>query len=154
MKMILYLCCDSVYQSIFVWSAEYANLTRNIWLALNLVWTKQKCRYNPQMYSILYSISFFYSNFSYSHKNWCRKVFDPLQFHYISLYTFCFFPDLCDFQYVPLVSTEDGLGQVCVYDQLVPQGMEKADWLNHPAPLYLPPAAFTRMDAPQVWYIA
>ncbi|XP_069972340.1 general transcription factor 3C polypeptide 5 [Penaeus vannamei] len=59
------------------------------------------------------------------------------------------FNNLCDFQYVPVVNTEDGLAQECVYDQLVPQGMEKADWLNQPAPLFLPPAAFTRMDAPQ-----
>ncbi|XP_042203749.1 general transcription factor 3C polypeptide 5-like isoform X2 [Homarus americanus] len=59
------------------------------------------------------------------------------------------FNNLCDFQYVPLVSTDDGQNQVCVYDQLVPRGMETADWLNQPAPLYLPPAAFTRMDTPQ-----
>lgn len=59
------------------------------------------------------------------------------------------FNNLCDFQYVPLVSSEDGLGQMCVYDQLVPRGMEKADWLSQSAPLYLPPAAFTRMDTPQ-----
>ncbi|XP_047490172.1 general transcription factor 3C polypeptide 5-like [Penaeus chinensis] len=59
------------------------------------------------------------------------------------------FNNLCDFQYVPLVNTEDSHAQECVYDQLVPQGMEKADWLNRPAPLFLPPAAFTRMDAPQ-----
>ncbi|XP_045108931.1 general transcription factor 3C polypeptide 5-like isoform X2 [Portunus trituberculatus] len=59
------------------------------------------------------------------------------------------FNSLCDFQYLPLVTCEDGLQQMCVYDQLVPQGMERADWLNQPAPLYLPPAAFTRMDTPQ-----
>ena len=60
------------------------------------------------------------------------------------------FSGLCDFQFLPLSVSEDGLQQVCVYDQLVPQGMETADWLNQPAPLYLPPAAFTRMDTPQV----
>lgn len=59
------------------------------------------------------------------------------------------FNSLCDFQYLPLVPSEDGQQQVCVYDQLVPQGMERADWLNQAAPLYLPPAAFTRMDTPQ-----
>ncbi|XP_053655427.2 general transcription factor 3C polypeptide 5 [Cherax quadricarinatus] len=59
------------------------------------------------------------------------------------------FNSLCDFQYVPLVSMEEGQPLMCVYDQLVPRGMEKADWLNQPAPLYLPPAAFTRMDTPQ-----
>lgn len=57
---------------------------------------------------------------------------------------------LCDFQFLPLVMSEDEMQQMCVYDQLVPQGMERADWLNQPAPLYLPPAAFTRMDTPQV----
>ncbi|KAG0704432.1 General transcription factor 3C polypeptide 5 [Chionoecetes opilio] len=56
---------------------------------------------------------------------------------------------LCDFQYLPLETREDATQQVCVYDQLVPHGIEKADWLNQPAPLYLPPAAFTRMDTPQ-----
>lgn len=62
----------------------------------------------------------------------------------------CHVTGLCDFQYLPLVNSEDGQQQACVYDQLVPQGMEGADWLNHAAPLFLPPAAFTRMDTPQV----
>jgi len=59
------------------------------------------------------------------------------------------FNNMCDFQYVPLVSMVDENSQECVYDDLVPQGMEKADWLNQPAPLFLPPAAFSRMDTPQ-----
>ncbi|CAL4184680.1 unnamed protein product, partial [Meganyctiphanes norvegica] len=59
------------------------------------------------------------------------------------------FNNMCDFQYVPLVSLVDESSQECVYDDLVPKGMEKADWLNQPAPLFLPPAAFSRMDTPQ-----
>ncbi|KAK3864002.1 hypothetical protein Pcinc_030264 [Petrolisthes cinctipes] len=59
------------------------------------------------------------------------------------------FNNMCDFQYLPLITSEDCMSHVCVYDQLVPQGMESADWLNQSAPLYLPPAAFTRMDTPQ-----
>lgn len=59
---------------------------------------------------------------------------------------------MCDFQYLPLVTSEDFTSHVCVYNQLVPQGMESADWLNQSAPLYLPPAAFTRMDTAQVIY--
>ncbi|XP_066955131.1 general transcription factor 3C polypeptide 5 isoform X1 [Macrobrachium rosenbergii] len=59
------------------------------------------------------------------------------------------FNNLCDFQYVPLMTGEDGSSQVCIYNDLVPRGMESANWLHQPAPLYLPPAAFTRMDTPQ-----
>ncbi|KAK7083684.1 General transcription factor 3C polypeptide 5, partial [Halocaridina rubra] len=59
------------------------------------------------------------------------------------------FNNLCDFQYIPVVTGEDGVDQVCIYGDLIPRGMETADWLQRPATLYLPPAAFTRMDTPQ-----
>ncbi|XP_076066865.1 general transcription factor IIIC subunit l(2)37Cd [Oratosquilla oratoria] len=57
------------------------------------------------------------------------------------------FNNMCDFQYVPVSVTEDRAE--CFYDSLVPHGIVSSAWLNLPAPLFLPPAAFSRMDTPQ-----
>ncbi|KAB7500385.1 General transcription factor 3C polypeptide 5 [Armadillidium nasatum] len=61
------------------------------------------------------------------------------------------FESMCDFQYLPVATTEeDGVKKLQnVYGELLPKGMVNSDWLDQPAPLFLPPATFSRMDTPQ-----
>lgn len=56
--------------------------------------------------------------------------------------------DLCDFQFLAM----DRVGEKteCIYEKLVPPGLLTPDWFTQPAPYFLPPATFSRMDNVQV----
>jgi len=55
------------------------------------------------------------------------------------------FNNLCDFQYLPMSESHESIyPQVYSGSTLVP-----SSWLDAPAPLFTPPAAFSRMDLPQ-----
>nr|CAD7269514.1 unnamed protein product [Timema shepardi] len=43
----------------------------------------------------------------------------------------------------------NGDQNVCEYDQMVPSGMPKSDWLLGDTPMFLIPPAFSRMDTMQ-----
>jgi len=70
------------------------------------------------------------------------------------LVTDCYkFSNLCDFQYLPMVYRPRDNSHIDIYDQVYP-GNEKlvpSSWLTppSPSPLFVPPAAFSRMDLPQ-----
>lgn len=62
-----------------------------------------------------------------------------------------FFLDLCDFQFLPMSKKSDGSGEMeSIYEKLVPRGLPSMSWLQENSPLFLPPAAFSRMDTVQV----
>lgn len=61
---------------------------------------------------------------------------------------FSSFPGLCDFQYLPVQNTENGVENI--YPKLIPKDFPKIDWFYEPSPAFLPPAAFSRMDSVQV----
>ncbi|XP_054285252.1 general transcription factor 3C polypeptide 5-like [Macrosteles quadrilineatus] len=57
------------------------------------------------------------------------------------------FTSLCDFQYLAM---DNSSGQMeCIYDKLVPKGILTPEWFTQPAPYFLPPATFSRMDTVQ-----
>ena len=67
------------------------------------------------------------------------------------VYNFCIvFLALCDFQCLPLVYDPRYGEERCVSADILPQGITSSSWLEEPAPLFLPPATFSRMDTPQV----
>ena len=60
------------------------------------------------------------------------------------------FSSLADFQYLCMEKTAEG--HKSVYDQVylgTSPSLPPSSWLDTPAPLFLPPAAFSRMDIPQ-----
>lgn len=58
------------------------------------------------------------------------------------------FTNLCDFQYLPMVKEETG-GYQSIYEDVYFNKLVESSWLESPSPLFLPPAAFSRMDCPQ-----
>ena len=61
------------------------------------------------------------------------------------------FNNLCDFQYLPMVYNPDDNTHTDIYSKVYP-GNDKlvsTSWLDQEAPLFIPPAAFSRMDLPQ-----
>ncbi len=69
------------------------------------------------------------------------------------------FQSLCDFQYLPVVkedkatgTSKSGPGYRPIYDEIYFDRLVELPWLQQggkSAPLFLPPAAFSRMDIPQ-----
>lgn len=80
------------------------------------------------------------------------------------------FTNLCDFQYLPMArNLTDGEGtneavnlnktndenvpeapsHLSIYDEVYFKRLVGSSWLETPAPLFIPPAAFSRMDLPQ-----
>jgi hypothetical protein len=62
---------------------------------------------------------------------------------------------MCDFQYLPM-EKEGGEGEgrlVSIYDQVNIDRLVTTSWLNTPAPLFIPPAVFSRMDVPQDYQV-
>jgi len=61
------------------------------------------------------------------------------------------FNNLCDFQYLPMAKAEEeeAASHVSIYDQVYFKRLVPSSWLGQPAPLFIPPAAFSRMDVPQ-----
>jgi len=78
------------------------------------------------------------------------------------------FTNLCDFQYLPMArnpideavnldndQTEpvdpvpETPSHLSIYDQVYFKRLVDSNWLDTPAPLFIPPAAFSRMDLPQ-----
>uniref|UniRef100_A0A0K2U277 General transcription factor IIIC, polypeptide 5, 63kDa [Macaca mulatta] n=1 Tax=Lepeophtheirus salmonis TaxID=72036 RepID=A0A0K2U277_LEPSM len=80
------------------------------------------------------------------------------------------FMNLCDFQYLPMNrvtdsnkneeqslqdETENDILYEDIYDKVYMKNLESSDWINKKdkeAPLFLPPAAFSRMDVPQDYH--
>jgi hypothetical protein len=64
---------------------------------------------------------------------------------------------MCDFQYLPMEKERvegDGEGRlVSIYDQVNIDRLVTTSWLNTPAPLFIPPAVFSRMDVPQDYQV-
>ncbi|XP_075213058.1 general transcription factor IIIC subunit l(2)37Cd [Lycorma delicatula] len=60
------------------------------------------------------------------------------------------FRTLCDFQYLPMQTNKNGDIEN-IYDKLVPKDFPSVDWFDEPAPPFLPPAAFSRMDSVQLY---
>ena len=54
---------------------------------------------------------------------------------------------LCDFQYLPLKNDK------LIYEQSVPKGLLDVSWLQGEAEIFLPPAAYSRIDSMQVYII-
>jgi general transcription factor 3C polypeptide 5 (transcription factor C subunit 1) len=66
--------------------------------------------------------------------------------------TDCFkFGSLADFQYLCMAKEDGDAGHKSIYPEVYfgSSGLVTTDWLDSPAPLFLPPAAFSRMDLPQ-----
>jgi len=60
------------------------------------------------------------------------------------------FNNLCDFQYLPSVRDGETGEHTSIYSAVWPgPGLVPSSWLQAPAPLFTPPAAFSRMDLPQ-----
>uniref|UniRef100_A0A1B6FP34 General transcription factor 3C polypeptide 5 n=1 Tax=Cuerna arida TaxID=1464854 RepID=A0A1B6FP34_9HEMI len=57
------------------------------------------------------------------------------------------FTSLCDFQFLAMDKINGKME--CIYDQLVPRGLLTPQWFQDPAPYFLPPATFSRMDTVQ-----
>ena len=71
----------------------------------------------------------------------------------VGLVTSCFrFSNLCDFQYLPMTKDESG-GQVSIYPEVFFKGLVGSDWIEKEAPLFIPPAVFSRMDVPQDYQV-
>ena len=70
----------------------------------------------------------------------------------VGLVSDCFkFNNLCDFQYLPMVYNQEDKSHSDIYSQVYPGNNKLASntWLYQDAPLFIPPAAFSRMDLPQ-----
>ena len=68
------------------------------------------------------------------------------------LVTDCYkFTNLCDFQYLPSVYNPGDNTHTDIYQQVYPGNdrLVPSSWLNQSSPLFVPPAAFSRMDLPQ-----
>lgn len=65
--------------------------------------------------------------------------------------TSCFrFNNLCDFQYLPMQRGDAGQPQhVSIYPQVFFNKLVGSEWIEQQAPLFIPPAVFSRMDVPQ-----
>jgi len=60
------------------------------------------------------------------------------------------FSNLCDFQYLAMAKREEGAAHSSIYSQVYSdRRLVSTSWLDKDAPLFLPPAAFSRMDLPQ-----
>jgi len=69
----------------------------------------------------------------------------------LGMITSCFrFSNLCDFQYLPTEKTESGEHR-SIYSEVFFNKLVPSSWVERdtPAPLFLPPAVFSRMDVPQ-----
>ncbi|XP_023324634.1 general transcription factor 3C polypeptide 5 [Eurytemora carolleeae] len=67
----------------------------------------------------------------------------------VGLVDSCFrFSNLCDFQYLPMEKDEEGKLS-SLYPKVFFQNLVSSDWIEKEAPLFIPPAVFSRMDAPQ-----
>nr|XP_018900534.1 PREDICTED: general transcription factor 3C polypeptide 5 [Bemisia tabaci]XP_018900535.1 PREDICTED: general transcription factor 3C polypeptide 5 [Bemisia tabaci]XP_018900536.1 PREDICTED: general transcription factor 3C polypeptide 5 [Bemisia tabaci] len=54
---------------------------------------------------------------------------------------------LCDFQYLPVAKKEGGKNE-SIHNAVIPTSMITKDWLNEPAPIFLMPSYFSRVDVP------
>lgn len=67
-----------------------------------------------------------------------------------------FIKGLCDFQYLPMIPNPDASNDetldkfISILEQVVPQKLETLDWLKEPAPIFMSPPVFSRMDLPVV----
>ena len=61
------------------------------------------------------------------------------------------FNNMCDFQYLPMVYQQETNTHTSIYSQVYPgsESLVRSEWLEQEAPLFIPPAAFSRMDVPQ-----
>ena len=61
------------------------------------------------------------------------------------------FNNMCDFQYLPMVYDRETNSHTSIYSQVYPgnESLVPSSWLEQSAPLFIPPAAFSRMDLPQ-----
>ncbi|XP_014223258.1 general transcription factor 3C polypeptide 5 [Trichogramma pretiosum] len=60
------------------------------------------------------------------------------------------FTSLCDFQYLPITKNkENPTVDECIYEKIYPVGLPPYSWMTDDVPLFLPPAAFSRMDSIQ-----
>ena len=63
------------------------------------------------------------------------------------------FNNMCDFQYLPMVHNPQDNSHSDIYSQVYPgnESLVPSSWLdqNNSTPLFIPPAAFSRMDLPQ-----
>ncbi|TRY64361.1 hypothetical protein TCAL_08702 [Tigriopus californicus] len=59
------------------------------------------------------------------------------------------FSNLCDFQYLPMRKARNGSGYESIYESVFFDKLVDSAWLSQDSPLFLPPAAFSRMDVPQ-----
>lgn len=57
------------------------------------------------------------------------------------------FESMCDFQYLPIQSDENGQKQ-CIIDQILPSELGKSDFMQEPGPLFIVPNNFTRAERP------
>lgn len=63
------------------------------------------------------------------------------------------FNTMCDAQYLPLHSSQDSTSSSLPYSCFTPQNLELPSWQHEePQQLFLPPAAFSRMDTPQFFF--
>merc|ERR1719309_855879 len=69
---------------------------------------------------------------------------------FVGQVTSCFkFNNLCDFQYLPMQKENGKPGHVSIYPQVFFKKLVSSDWVDREAPLFIPPAVFSRMDVPQ-----
>jgi len=67
----------------------------------------------------------------------------------VGLVSSCFrFSNLCDFQYLPMDKNEQN-EQVSIYPEVFFNRLVTSEWIERTAPLFIPPAVFSRMDVPQ-----
>jgi len=85
-------------------------------------------------------------------KNTEQKPAEKCDVKVVGLVSDCFkFNNLCDFQYLPMVYNQEDKSHSDIYSQVYPGNNKLASntWLYQDAPLFIPPAAFSRMDLPQ-----
>ena len=71
----------------------------------------------------------------------------------VGLVDSCFrFSNLCDFQYLPMEKDEEGKLS-SLYPKVFFRNLVSSDWIEKEAPLFIPPAVFSRMDAPQDYQV-
>jgi len=68
----------------------------------------------------------------------------------VGLVTSCFrFSNLCDFQYLPMAKKAETNQLASIYPEVYFNKLVGSDWIDKEAPLFIPPAVFSRMDVPQ-----
>jgi len=68
---------------------------------------------------------------------------------FVGLVGSCFrFNNLCDFQFLPMQKDADSK-LVSIYPEVYFQNLVGSSWTEKEAPLFIPPAVFSRMDTPQ-----